>query len=86
MAVKLLFVTKVMTETFEKLSLVRGELGLAAIKAGFVKRDFTWNLASKQESKLSLYRLRDNYLRFYLKYIAPNRSKDRKRSLLLIQH
>ena len=48
------------------------------VKAGFVQRDFTWNLASRQESKLSLYRLSDNYLRFYLKYIAPNRSKIEK--------
>ncbi len=48
------------------------------VKAGFVQRDFTWNLASGQESKLSLYRLSDNYLRFYLKYIAPNRAKIEK--------
>lgn len=45
------------------------------IKAGFVKRDFTWLLKSCKESKLSRYRLSDNYLRFYLKHIAPNRSK-----------
>ena len=45
------------------------------VKAGFVQRDFTWNLANGRESKLSVYRLSDNYLRFYLKYIAPNRSK-----------
>jgi hypothetical protein len=45
------------------------------VKAGFVQRDFTWNLDSGKESKLSKYRLSDNYLRFYLKYIAPNRSK-----------
>ncbi len=45
------------------------------VKAGFVKRDFTWNLENSKESKLSRYRLSDNYLRFYLKCIAPNRSK-----------
>lgn len=48
------------------------------VKAGFVQRDFTWNLDSGKESKLSKYRLSDNYLRFYLKYIAPNRSKIEK--------
>ncbi|MEI6242274.1 MAG: ATPase [Chlamydiota bacterium] len=50
----------------------------ALVKAGFVQRDFTWSLNSGQESKLSRYRLSDNYLRFYLKYIAPNRSKIEK--------
>ncbi len=48
------------------------------VKAGFVQRDFTWSLDGGKESKLSKYRLSDNYLRFYLKYIAPNRSKIEK--------
>lgn len=48
------------------------------VKAGFIQRDFTWNLTNGHESKLSLYRLSDNYLRFYLKYIEPNRSKIEK--------
>lgn len=51
------------------------------VKAGFVKRDFTWDLKSGKEGKLSRYRLSDNYLRFYLKYIAPNRSKIEKESI-----
>jgi hypothetical protein len=42
------------------------------VAAGFVARDFTWSLRTGEESRLSRYRLRDNYLRFYLKYIAPN--------------
>ncbi len=45
------------------------------IASGFVKRDFTWNIKSSTESKLSHYRLADNYLRFYLKYIEKNRLK-----------
>lgn len=45
------------------------------VKAGFVKRDFTWDLKTGKEGKLSRYRLSDNYMRFYLKYIAPNCSK-----------
>ena len=50
------------------------------VKAGFVKRDFTWDLKNGKEGKLSRYRLSDNYLRFYLKYIAPNRSNIEKES------
>lgn len=45
------------------------------IKAGFIRRDFTWDLKSGKSGKLSRYRLSDNYLRFYLKYIGPNRTK-----------
>lgn len=37
--------------------------------SGFVKRDYTWHLESGLDSKLSKYRLSDNYVRFYLKYI-----------------
>lgn len=48
------------------------------VKAGFVKRDFTWDLKSGKQGKLSRYRLSDNYLRFYLKYIFPNLSKIEK--------
>ena len=48
------------------------------VKAGFVKRDFTWYLKSGKTGKFSRYRLSDNYLRFYLKYIAPNRAKIEK--------
>ena len=48
------------------------------IKAGFIQRDFTWYLENGKEGKLSRYRLSDNYLRFYLKYIAPNMSKIEK--------
>lgn len=48
------------------------------VKAGFLKRDFIWDLKSGDQRKLSRYRLSDNYLRFYLKYIAPNRVKIEK--------
>lgn len=48
------------------------------VLAGFVKRDFTWNLRTGKVSKLSKYRLSDNYLRFYLKYIHPNLAKINK--------
>jgi len=43
--------------------------------AGFVQRDYVYSLATGKRSKLSHYRLKDNYLRFYLKYIADAREK-----------
>ncbi len=42
---------------------------------GFIERDHTWSMQTHKESKLSFYRLRDNYTRFYLKYILPNKNK-----------
>jgi len=46
--------------------------------AGFISRDFTWHLKDGKSSKLSRYRLKDNYVRFYLKYIEPNKTKIEK--------
>lgn len=43
--------------------------------AGFVTKHFAWNLKSAKVSNRSYYRLSDNYLRFYLKYILPNYQK-----------
>ncbi len=43
--------------------------------AGFVAQDATWDLKNKNPSKLKKFRLRDNYIRFYLKYIEPNKEK-----------
>lgn len=51
------------------------------VKAGFVKRDFVWDLKNGQQRKISRYRLSDNYLRFYLKYIASSRVKIEKGSV-----
>jgi AAA+ ATPase superfamily predicted ATPase len=45
------------------------------LKSGFIARDYTWHLTSGETSRLSHYRLRDNYLRFYLKYVDKNRAK-----------
>src|SRR5262249_46733266 len=41
--------------------------------AGFVMCSHTWDLALSKISKLKQYRISDNYFRFYLKYIEPNR-------------
>ncbi|NGX39864.1 MAG: hypothetical protein KR126chlam1_01201 [Chlamydiae bacterium] len=40
-------------------------------ECGFLKRDYVW--LGKKRSRLSKYRLCDNYLRFYLKYIEPKK-------------
>jgi uncharacterized protein len=48
------------------------------VEAGFVARDYTWHIRNGNISKLSHYRLKDNYLRFYLKYILPNKAKIEK--------
>ena len=41
--------------------------------AGFVEKETTWNLLTKTTARLKKFRLKDNYLRFYLRYIEPNR-------------
>lgn len=57
--------------------------------AGFITRDYAWNLRSGDDAKLSMYRLSDNYLRFYIKYIDKalskiNRNAYRLQSLALL--
>lgn len=43
--------------------------------AGFIQEDCTWNVSTKCESHLKKFRLKDNYLRFYLRYIEPNKDR-----------
>ena len=51
--------------------------------AGFIKRDYTWHLVSGLDSKLSKYRLSDNYLRFYTRYIDKYKTKIKRDSFIL---
>jgi len=44
-------------------------------KAGFVSRDYSWNIKSTKHSTISRFRLSDNYLRFYLRAILPNQQR-----------
>lgn len=44
------------------------------VETGYIVRDRTWNIKSGKESNLCKFRLRDNYLRFYLRYIEPRRT------------
>jgi AAA+ ATPase superfamily predicted ATPase len=48
------------------------------VTSGFISRDYTWLFKSRAESRLSHFRLRDNYLRFYFRYILPNKHKIQK--------
>lgn len=45
--------------------------------SGFLSRDYTWDLSGKT-GKLSRFRIRDNYVRFFLKYISPNEEQIKK--------
>ncbi len=48
------------------------------VETGYIARDFTWNIKDGKESALSKFRLKDNYIRFYLKYIEPKRHQIEK--------
>ncbi len=54
-------------------------------KAGFIQRDHTWKIKTQTESKLSHFRLSDNYLRFYLKQIEPRLNQIKKDALAKAQ-
>jgi uncharacterized protein len=41
--------------------------------AGFLRRSYAWELKTAKSSKISKFRISDNYIRFYLKYIAPKK-------------
>lgn len=45
------------------------------VSVGFVAEDKTWNIVSKKNSNLKVFRLKDNYIRFYLKFIEPSIEK-----------
>ncbi len=52
-------------------------------ESGFIARDYTWNIKTGADASLSRYRLKDNYLRFYLKYIEKNLTKIKRNSFAL---
>src|SRR6202040_3375214 len=45
------------------------------MESGFLARDYTWSLATGKRLESSRYRVRDNYVRFYLKYILPHKEQ-----------
>lgn len=46
--------------------------------SSFITRDLSWRLKDGKYGRFSKYRLSDNYLRFYLKFIEPNLEKIRR--------
>ena len=50
------------------------------VEAGFLTKDLGWNIAKETEKNPGYYRISDNYIRFYLRYIEPfkNRIKSGK--------
>ena len=48
------------------------------VETGYIARDYHWDIKTRVKSKISKYRLKDNYLRFYLKYIEPKRENIEK--------
>jgi uncharacterized protein len=45
------------------------------VQSGFLTRDYCWSLEKRNRLSSSRYRVKDNYLRFYLKYILPHREQ-----------
>lgn len=48
--------------------------------AGFVTQHNSWSFKTSKQGKQSLFRLSDNYLRFYVKYVEPNLDKIKKKA------
>ncbi len=48
------------------------------IVSGFITKQHSWSLSSGSERKTCKYRIQDNYLRYYLKYIFPHLAKIKK--------
>ncbi len=44
-------------------------------EAGFLSRDYHWDLKAQTYTRNSRYRLSDNYLRFYLRYLAKHKKQ-----------
>jgi uncharacterized protein len=43
------------------------------VKAGFIQKDYSWQMITGKIGKKAQYRLSDNYSLFYLKYILPKK-------------
>ena len=49
------------------------------VMAGFLAKDPAWQLRTGKTKRQYLYRIRDNYLRFFLRYVDPRRSEIRQK-------
>ena len=45
------------------------------VLSGFISKESTWETKTSKQKKFTKYRLKDNYMRFYCKYIEPNLNK-----------
>lgn len=45
------------------------------VLAGYLSREHSWSFVTGNESRHMRYRIRDNFVRFYVKYMAPNLNK-----------
>ncbi len=45
------------------------------VLSGFIRKNYTWSIKTGRESKKNQYQISDNYSRFYLKYILPQRNR-----------
>lgn len=61
----------------EQLGRIKGgdlsEALIDLVESGFLAKDYTWHMKDGMSSRLSQYRLRDNYIRFYLRYVEPKK-------------
>ncbi len=68
-----------MAEIAAKIGLTKGgdfaELLNNLVEAGFLKRDCKWNISKEREERPGHYRICDNYIRFYLKFIEPYKDR-----------
>jgi hypothetical protein len=56
------------------------------MESGFLARDYTWSFATGKKLESSRYRIKDNYLRFYLKYIFPHKEQIESTQLQRLPH
>jgi AAA+ ATPase superfamily predicted ATPase len=72
--------SKTFSELVKATKLSEGGATLGYLKdlcrSGFLSKDY--NYLNGKKTKLSRYRIKDNYLRFYLRYIEPQRDKIEK--------
>ncbi len=77
-------------ELAEKLDRSRGgDLSTALgdlMESGFLSRDYNWSIATGKRLESSLYRIKDNYLRFYMKYILPHKEQIESTHLQRLPH
>ncbi len=84
-------IVNLLAEGMKDLATIKQSLGYPAggsmslylkdlVISGYVDQNYAWSIKTGKVGKQNLYRLSDNYLRFYVKYIEPNLPKIQKSS------